>query len=194
MRNLLFVVSHMASGVDHLVSILNQNPRIDIKNLKLTYNHPTVLDHLFSRGHKLDNAAAIYGDQILYNKDLSCKAFYAFSKFIYVVRSPKSSLNEIIGKENFTPKSALRHYQFRLRRIYEMYRHTPKSIYLTWDDLQKPESLSCIDSYLSLKTPLQWEAFPESEPDNFDLSILNEAQDSYEQHLFRINQVKSQSE
>jgi len=167
--------------------ILNENPRLDLQSSNLVYDHPLVLEHLFSQGHKSDNAAAIYGDRILFNKNFSCKAFYEFSKFIYVVRSPKSVLNEMIKLENFQETNALRYYQFRLRRIYEMCRSTPGAVYLTWDDLQKEESLPLVAQYLKLKEPLRFEPYPQFT--DSASSAMEEAQDSYERHLFQIKQL-----
>jgi phytoene dehydrogenase-like protein len=189
MHNILFVVSHLYSGANHLIQTLNEHPRIEIQNLNLSYDHPSVLEYLFSQGHKLDNAAAIYGDRIYLNKDFSCKAFYGFSKFIYVVRPPKSTLNEMVRRENFDEKAALRYYQYRLRRMYEMARNTPKAVYLTWDDLQKAESLEIIEEYLRLKTPLEFKPYPVFEPEGVATDIVEEAQDTYERHLYQIKQL-----
>lgn len=202
-HNIVFVVSHLGSGSSGLVTILNENPRIDISNKNLSYEHPSVLEYLFSLGHKLDNTAAIYGDQILFNKDLGCRAFYDFSKFIYVIRPPKFTLNELVYQRNeYDESTAENYYAFRLRRMYEMARDTPGAVFLTWDDLRQGRGLNLIEEYLNLKTPLV------SLPELFqDLTtskvvaadVLKRTEDCYEKYLYyfrnlnlqQVNPIKS---
>lgn len=192
MKTVLFVASHLCSGSNELISVLNENERIQINTTKLVYEHPSVLDNLFSLGHKLDNSAAIYGSQLLYNTSLSCNAFYDFSKFIYVVTPAKPTLNRIKKElEEYTELSACRYYCFRLRRLYEMARHTPGAVFLTGDDLKNKNGSNLIDEYLNLKTPTDFGnlSMVEPETDDFDTSLLEEAQDSYEKYLYRFNRL-----
>jgi len=184
MRNILFVASHLYSGSDSLIRDLNENERILIHNLQLSYEHPTNMEYIFSLGHKLNNSAAIYGDHLLFNKDFSSKSFYEFSKFIYVIRPAKPVLNEIFFHEkSMTELCVLRHYSFRLRRLYEMAKHTPGSIFLTCDQFESANEL--IADYLQLKEPLNISKFvPTDIHDKMSHKIVKQAQDCYERYLF----------
>jgi hypothetical protein len=172
------------------MTILNDNERIDLTDHLLSYDHPSSLNYLFSLNHKLDNAAAIYGGQILFNKDFSCKAFYDFAKFIYVVRPAKQTLNEIkIGKKEYSELSACRYYCFRLRRIYEMARSTPGAILLTRDDILSQKGLDLIQDMLGLKQVLVPQDIPERQVDNFSSQLVDKAQDCYEKYLYHLKQL-----
>lgn len=190
MKNITFVVSHLCSGSSELISFLNNNPRILIRTLGHSYDHPIALEHLFSLGHKLGNAAAIYGDHILYNHNFGCKAFYKFSKFIYVIRSAKSTLKEIMFEKNeYSELQASRYYAFRLRRIYEMARQTPGAVLLTWDNIFSKLGSDLIDNYLNLKEKIQFGDLPPNPQSDVDPDILNYSQDIYEKYLFKLKQL-----
>jgi hypothetical protein len=95
MKKVAFVVSHLGSGSDELVRILNENPRVIIHSTDRVYTHPNDLDWLFEQGHKLDNATAIYGNHLLHNASFASKSLYEICKFIYLIRPAKPSLNII---------------------------------------------------------------------------------------------------
>lgn len=187
MKKVLFVTSHLCSGSTELLKILNRNPRIQIKDLDRYYTSPADIEYLTREPHKLDNAAAIYGDHLLYNISLSSKVFYNFCDFVYVIREARPTLNEIIQKyQRYSEKTAFNYYCFRLRRIFEMARKTPGAVLLTWDDLKTGKGLSLMDDYLSLKDNLKADEslFNESERKDYPLDLANKAQDSYERYYF----------
>ena len=190
MHNILLVASHLFSGSDTLLKILNENKRIDLTENLLSYDHPSTLEHLFDNGHKLDNTSAIYGGQIIFNKDFSCKAFYSFTKFIYLIRPAKPTLWEIkTNKEEYSELTACRYYCFRLRRIYEMARSTPGAILLTYDDLSSRKGLDLIQEYLNLAQPLVSQKLLEPKEEDFSSFLMNTAQDCYEKYLYHLKQL-----
>jgi hypothetical protein len=191
MRNILLVASHLFSGSNALLGVLNENNKIDLIDDLLSYDHPSVLEYLFEFGHKLDNSSAIYGGQILFNKDLSCKIFYDFAKFIYVIRPAKPTLNEIkLNRKEYSELTAYRYYCFRLRRIYEMARSTPKAVLLKNDDIYSQEGLDLIQDYLDLKQPLILQKLLEiKEEETFSSSLVDKAQDCYEKYLYHLRQL-----
>lgn len=188
---MLFIASHLHSGSAEFISALNLNPRIDIKNLGLSYDHPTNLEYLFSRGHKLNNSAAIYGDQILYNKDFSCKAFYKFSKFIYIIGSAKDTLEQILTNySELDELRATRYYCFRLRRLYEMARETPGAVFLTKENLSDPKASELIECYLGLTSSIPIIKLSENKSEKqISYKLLTSAQDCYERYLFLFKQI-----
>jgi len=189
MNKILFVASHLYSGSFRLLQILNENPRIEIRDTGWQYNHPQDLDNLLAVGHKLDSSAAIYGDHLLYNTSLLSKAFYHFSKFIYVIREAKPTLNGIVSDANlpYNQETAFRYYCFRLRRMYEMARRTPGAIFLREEDI--PKSLLLIQEEHELKHPLVDIPAEVSGEDVIDATLAVQAQDVYEKYLFYFKQL-----
>jgi len=193
MRTVVFVVSHLGSESHELVRILNNNPRVQISNTENEhYNHPLDLRNLLEKKHKLDNAAAVYGDHLLFNYCLSSKAIYSICKFIYLIRPAKSTLN-IIRRlyPNYTNLTAYRYYCFRLRRIFEMAKKTPGSVLITWSDLANDKGYSLIEKYLNLKEPLVHsnEGFLETDEDEIPAEYVDLAQSSYERYLYSLKQI-----
>jgi len=192
MKKVAFVVSHLGSESEELVRILNENPRVVIYPKDRVYTHPTDLDWLFEHGHKLDNAAAVYGNHLLHNASFTSKSLYEICKFIYLIRPAKPSIN-IIQTENYTAHTACRYYCFRLRRICEMAKRTPKAVFLTWQDLADGRGQILIERYLNLKNPLGPVSFSEPTEDETPPELIEQAQDSYERYYYYLNQQDLQS-
>ncbi len=186
MNTVLFVVSHLGSGSESLVSVLNENPRVQVWGGQMSYRHPSDLNILMARGHKLDNSAAVYGDHLLLNPLFSCKALYEFCKFIYVVRDAKGSLNHMPEREG---KFAAMYYRYRLRRICEMARRTPGAVLLTYEDLKSGRGLDLIEDYLVLKTPLSKPQLSPDDKDDVDSKVWTECQEAYEHYLFYLKHL-----
>lgn len=66
----------------------------------------------------------------------------------------------------------------------EMAKRTPKAILLTYDDLISGRKFPAIEKYLNLKEPIKTEEIKEDIQDVMDVSLINEAQESFERHLF----------
>lgn len=192
MKKVVFIVSHLCSGSDNLIEILNQNSRIKIQNSDILYDHPTALDHLFDMGHKVDNTAAIYGDHLLFNSSFSCKRLCDFCKFIYLVKRPDSTIGEIVAGHSYTEENAGKYYCFRLRRICEMIYKTPGPIvFLTWDDIEAG-GFDQIEEYLNLKEPLVPKPESSRVYKDVSLDILTKCENSYERHLYYVRQLIKQ--
>lgn len=143
-----------------------------------------MLNNLFELGHKLDTTAAIYGDHVLHNHNFCSKSFYNFSKFIYVIRPPKPTLNLIAHNiKELTPDGSFKYYCLRLRRIYEMARKSG-GLVVTHDGLSK--SLNFIEDYLNLKNKLTYKELKEPVISDIDPVLLKEADDCYERYLYKI--------
>jgi|GEM_PF-6906722 len=192
MNPVLFVTSHLCSGADGLISILNINPRIEMLCPQIVYEHPTDLEPLIEQQHKLSNTAAIYGDYLWYNSQFSCKALYKLCKFVYVIREAKSSINEITEHYRHSIDMVPAYYAFRLRRICEMAKRTPGAVLLTWNDLATGKGLPLIEEYLRLKTPLihHAELFTHSELDDVPNEIIEKSQECYERHLYFLRHLE----
>lgn len=189
MRKTLLLLSHLGAGSSVLFDALSQNPRIEGYRTGQTYDHPEKLTSLTTNIHKRDNSSAIYMDELLFNKDISCKLICSFSKFIFLIREPGASLAEIKRLyPEYTDINAQRYYCYRLRGIYEYICRVPEAVVLTWDDI-KSNNFCVLERYLSLK-----ESISIKEPIDCNDSIYSaECLDCYERYLNHIKRYQSLS-
>ena len=156
------------------------------------YLHPTDLEWMSE--HKLDNAAAIYGDELLYNSSFCCPSLFKICNFIYLIREAGPVMDDLVLKGNYSPNNAYLYYSFRLQRIREMITKTPNYIFLTWDSLIDG-GLKKIEEYLSLKEPLEVPKKIKDVEGEWPVSDLirsqlkKKAQESYENHLYNIKKL-----
>jgi hypothetical protein len=115
-----------------------------------------------------------------------------FSKcyFIHLIRSP-ICLNLI--KEKINPNFIIRKYLYRLRRICEVAKRTPNSIFLTFEDLKNENSMNTIKEFLSLKyAPIAPELSSlEVKKDIIPYNLLIKAEESYEKYYAFLKNVNS---
>lgn len=191
MKKVLFVTSHLGSGSTDLVEILNDNNRVQIYNQGAEYDHPTSLDWLFEAGHKNTTAAAIYGDHLLFNMNLTCKRLYDVCHFIYFVRPARATLNEIAKTCRYSEQGMFNYYVFRLRRIYEMAKRTPGAVLLTWENAKQGKGFDLIEDYLGLNTNLspEHQHFVARFPDQVNYSVIGKAEEAYEKYLFHMKHL-----
>ena len=190
MKKICFVASHLMSGSSILCDALDENPRVQHFRLALSrpYWDVSAVFDLIYRQHKLDNSAAVYLDELIFNYELQIKHLYSCAKFVYVVRPPIKTLNLLVSNKLYTPLRAVRYYCYRLRRLCEMAKRTPGAVLLQWDDLITGRGLSLVEDYLSLKVKLEMpdDAF-QSLKGTDDILIPNammkEAEICYERHL-----------
>lgn len=183
MKNILFIVSHLGSGSHILFNSLNRNPRVQGFRIDKPYSNPLALEHLTSHPHKLDNTAAIYMEELLFNYSFSCPQAYDYCKFIYLIRDARPTLNNIVTL-GYDPICADLYYRYRLRRICEMAKRTPQAILLTWDDVLSGKKFSLIEKYLNLKDPISLIGQEPKIKEVVDLNIINKSQRSYERYFY----------
>jgi len=183
MHKVLFIISHEGSGSNDLCNLLKENARIEVYNPNLIFSHPFDLNILTGLPHKCNNVSAIWGAELLHNFYINSKSFYKICKFIYLIRNPRSTFNELIkSKKQFAPM--YNYYIFRIRRIYEMARASG-GVLLTWEDLANGKGLRLIEDYLYLKDGLKDFPVKIPEPNNHVGNIEN-ASKLYEKYLFRL--------
>jgi hypothetical protein len=193
MKKVCFIVSHLGSGSIDLLDILNKNPKCMIHDSKFSYKSPEDLNWLFYSDHRCRDSSAIYGDHLLFNTSFSCKKLYEYCKFIYVIRPPRATLNEIniLKNPKYQPNHASLYYKYRLRRICEMAKRTEEAVFLTWDDLSKGTAFNLIEDYLGLKKQLtnDYHHFISNEKDSFEESIIKECEDAYERYYYYLSKL-----
>lgn len=187
MNKFLFLVSHLGSGSDNFLNILNSNPRLDIKNIGATYSHIEDFYSLRELGHKLNNVAAVYGDHLLHNTTFYFNSGGSFCKFIYFIRNAEPALN-IILTHGFDEKTAYAYYLFRLRRLYEMTRKNP-GLLITWQELADKTCLPAIKKYLNLNELDYSGELPTEYKKKVSWELITKAQDIYEKYYFHMNLI-----
>ena len=140
----VFLMTHLGSGSGYLCESLGQVPTICCNHTNKIYTHPTDLDSLKIK----DRYAKIFIDTIEFNYSFASTALYNCCKFIYLIRNPKHSLGKMV-KDGYSRESSINYYLFRLRRMYEMAHHTPKSLFLRYEDMNKDKQL--IVDFLGVK-------------------------------------------
>lgn len=192
MKRVAFVISHLGADSHALCEILDRNPRVQFFQTNAVYDYINVIEALTSHPHKLNNAAAVWLDELLHNHYFAHKGLYKFAKFIYLIRDAKFTLNGIV-KESWEANHLELYYTFRLRRIYEMARKTPGAVLLTHDDLITGRGFKVIEDYLNLKVPLELDEslFSKKRSHNPLLSSDNieRAQQTYERYLYLMRQM-----
>lgn len=184
MKKVCFLTSHLLSGASYLYESLDQNPRVQGFRSDRPYTSMLDVLDLTNRKHKLKNAAAIYMDELIYNHWLQTKDAYKHCQFVYMVRPPEGTLNELVSRRLYTPSCAARYYTYRLRRMCEMAKRTPGAVLLTWDDLATGRGLPLVEEYLGLKTPLTVPTMKKGTNTTLvPLKFIKEAEESYERHL-----------
>jgi len=188
MRTLLFIATHLGSGFQHLYEVLDSHAKIQGFENKGGFTHPDVAMNVMALPHKDRTSTAIYMATLLKNESLTCNEFCKFSKFIYLMRPAKFSINVMVQNDGYAPQQALNYYMFRLRRLSQLAKLTPGALFLTYDDLVRNEENKLIEEYLNLKTPLESQLLPfEDMGDVIHTSIIEKGQEVYEKYLRYMN-------
>lgn len=182
MKNVLLVVSHLGANSSSLCHCLEQNKLIHWIKDGLIYKHPTTVDEVLP-DHKYSDIVGIYLNEVLYNYQISHKKIYNTCEFVYLIRSPKTSIKVLKPKDAVF---AVNYYIFRLRRIYEMAKETKGAIFLTWEDLVNNKGISLIAKKLNISDELNFKEI-KSDRKLLDLPspLLQEAERAYELCLYR---------
>ncbi len=170
-RKVTLVISHEGSGSSELCKSLDRNPRVQWCRSNLIYDHPFILEQIMSIPHKLNNSAAIWMEELLYNFYFTHKRIYEMCRFIYVIREPRSSVNPL-------------YYTYRLRRMCEMARKTPGAVLLTYDDIITGRGFPLLEEYLCLK-----ESIMPVDAVKSDFLGSSEAQKSYERYFYYLKNL-----
>lgn len=193
MNTTLFVASHLGAGYQELAAYLNQHPRIEIYDIKGTYESMQDVEKLLNVPHKTNSVSSIYGDTLLYNYQFAFPSLFQWSKFIYLIREPKDSINNILNIDNspYTELKAFRYYAYRLRRICEIAKRTPGAVVLTWRDLLEDKAKNLISDYLQIDCPsLEIRSSGESPEDLLSYEMFQKSQECYERHLYYLKSLQ----
>jgi hypothetical protein len=191
MRRVLFIASHLCSGSDSLFNMLDSHPRIQGHRMGISYDGPQSLVALTSQPHKLENSSAVYMDEMLFNYNISSKPLYVEAHYVFLIRSPRDTINEIAATKNYHPNSAWAYYRFRLHRLRSIAHKAKGAVVLTYEDLVKGQGLELIGDYLGLKEPFTYRPVARNPyPDAYDnISHMRVAEEAYESTLYALRNL-----
>lgn len=193
MKRVLFIISHIGSGTDVLFNTLADNPRIQGCRLPLVYTGYPAIESLTKQPHKYETSASIWMEELLFNFSLASKDLYELCSFVFLVREAEPSLNETLKTDwlpfQYSQRGAMYYYKYRLRRICEIAKRTPGAVLLTWEDLVSGKGLPLMEEYLNLKTPLKLKGRDWDSKNIVETKYVEEAQRSYERHLWFLRQL-----
>ncbi len=114
-KKTLFIMTHLGSGWEKLVGVLDKNPNIQVFNTGMSYNHPSDVHYLTSQIHKQSNSASVWVDLIFYNKDFTMKRLTEYYKFIFWTTTLDETNSELTKK--YGKSQLVNYYNFRISGI-----------------------------------------------------------------------------
>jgi hypothetical protein len=164
----IFLISHMRSGSSLLTHLLASNEDVNAYgethiryNCEKSFADSICKIRLNLRSFKGFQANKIYMDKILHNFLLIPENLKLFMdknvKFIYLLRSPKDSMNSLINTFSMTNSKAYNYYKSRLCWIEKMILisiNYPEKYFLNYEDLKNntDKELKALTNYLNLNS------------------------------------------
>lgn len=143
MKKLIIINSHLYSGSEILYNFLASHPLIQgikqANNLNYYYSNFDILK-VCSQNHKSKSKKSFFIDEISHNYLLSTKLNYEKLFIIAFVRRPKETIESIVRFRGIKPLFALRYYQYRLNRIYQISKIAKNFIFINSDSFNESSS------------------------------------------------------
>jgi len=190
MKKVLFIMSHIGSGSNELYALLNNETRIMGFEKNNIYDTPLRLLGLTENKHKLNNSSRIYMDHLLYNYQYSLKP-NQFCQFIFLVREPEATIDYLINQKIYKKNDAKRYYLYRIRRLCELAKRNPNSVFLTHSNLREGKGLDLISEYIGLKNQLRFsqDFIIPSGKNTLQLQEYENLSNAYEKYIYFANKV-----
>lgn len=190
MKKILFLNSHYNSGSVDLYDSLCLNSFIQgcrWNKQRIYLNHYDFFQ-ILNQKHKRNDKHAIYLDEIYNNYALSTRMDLSKCFFIHLIRAP-DHLN--LFSEKINPNFIVRKYLYRLRRICEIAKRAPNSIFLDYKDLKKQDSMKKIKELLSLEEDVSIPDIKEakSKKDFIPYDLMKKAEEGYEKYYAYLDQL-----
>ena len=176
----LFVATHLGSGASLLCESMNLHRVCAWHRGNGSYKHGSDLVKMKDGA----NWAKVHFDKITHNHQFTCPSLYRQCQFVYVIREPAATFANLIQYKGYLPDRAFLYYTFRLRRLCEMVKKTPKSVVLRADDLFSGRGLETVQKSLGLRDPVPFAYTPEPVPDvDVPHDLVTSAQAVYDRYL-----------
>jgi len=146
------------------------------------YADPTSLKIMQEEAARYRPHARLFVDRVVYNHEIISTNYFQMCDYIFLLREAEGTLNAIVQSGRLKPEAALRYYVFRLRRLCEMAKKSPRRVVLTWDELVDKSCLPALKKFLGMKElPSTYRRQPEL--NLVDPALILQGQKSYEKHL-----------
>lgn len=190
MKKVVFLMSHVGSGSNALYALLASHQRIMGIENENVYDNQSSLIAAANRKHKLNNASRMYLDHILYNFQYSLKPD-PWIKMVFLVREPEGSIDYMVNRKIFKRPEAKRYYLYRLRRMCELAKRNPNSLFLTYSRLREGKGLIELRDYLDLKDDLSFsqEFMVPSGKNCLQLPEYESLSSAYEKYIYYVGKV-----
>jgi hypothetical protein len=192
LKRQIMIATHMGSGGSMLLEMILANRKAARlpRSYDQVYADPTSLSILQEDANRFRPHARLFVDKVMFNFEVINLQYLQMCEYIFLVREAKGSLNSIVKSGKLTPEAATRYYTFRLRRLCEMAKKSPRRLVITWDDLVDKSCLASLRTYLGMKElPSFYRA--QEEVDLVDPLLVMQGQKSYEKHLQYLKAITS---
>jgi hypothetical protein len=202
MKKIIIINSHEGSGSQALYYSMINHPSIHgCKEVNKENGYITDLDTLrvLSKKHKSKNKIQFFLDEINHNHLLSPNLNFKKLFIISFIRNPLESIEVICSSRNIEPKFALRHYEFRLNRIYQISKKAKESFFLTFNDLSNEEKIYNLEKKLDLRSKINFKKeilsyFKKTYMKNaIPKEIIKESEECYERYHYLLTRNPSQN-
>jgi len=143
--------------------------------------------------HKSKSKKSFYVDEVLFNHLLSTKIDYTKLILINFIRRPKETLESIIHFKRIDAVFALRYYQYRLNRIYQISKIAQKSIFLKFESLAE-DTTKELEEFLEIKIQMsqkQLDYFKTGfKAETVPKEYLSEAESCYEKYHYLLTKKR----
>lgn len=199
MKKIILINTHLCSGSEALCWALLNNQFIQgckkTSSEKRYYNNLDLLA-VSSIKHKLESKKSLYLDEVVWSHMLSTKLDYTKCIIINLIRKPKETLESILQFKEIKPIFALRYYQYRLNRIYQISKIAKKCIFLNFESIEK-EQINLLEEFTGLKLNVKKEYFENFKKgfkqDTVPKKLLEEADECYEKYHYLLTKQSDHS-
>jgi len=133
---IILINSHLYSGSSILSQALTRHPLIQECKASGMKSGSYLTDYDLTNIFFKKKGRVLYLDEILFNQNLSTRLNYKNIFIINFVRRPKETLESLIGIAKMQPNFALRYYQYRLNRMYQISKKANKCLFLKFESLK----------------------------------------------------------
>lgn len=110
---------------------------------------------------------------------------------VFLVREPEGSIDYMVNRRIFRRSEAKRYYLYRLRRICELAKRNPNSLFLTYSKLREGRGLVELRDYIELKDDLSFsqEFVVPSGKNCLQLNEYESLSSAYEKYIYYVGKV-----
>lgn len=122
-------MTHLGSDWEKLSAIIEKDNRFNVFQTGNSYSHPEDVKNLTAQIHKRENAASVWVDVILHNKDFTMKLLCDHYKFIFWSCPLEECIDELVKKHKYKVRQAEDYWNYRMAGLRKYYERSPGSLW-----------------------------------------------------------------